>query len=202
MGMHNSEMINEYCALSPVLRPLLFSIKEWAKPLGLNTPSGGLGVSVSFSSYALALMTIAFLQVRPLMLYSLLVLIRRSPGAGASFRTCRTVCRRWSRRTVRHWCGHGSRIADGMCDLTGVRLHPRSPTPMCRRCYTTGSGAQSARIVRGLSDLSTGIGKHFHMTRKPRRSATEACSSVRRRFSRRCPRERCVYSLVCALIAG
>lgn len=82
MGMHNSEMINEYCALSPVLRPLLFSIKEWAKPLGLNTPSGGLGVSVSFSSYALALMTIAFLQVRPLMLYSLLVLIRRSPGAG------------------------------------------------------------------------------------------------------------------------
>ena len=75
LGIHNSEMINEYCALSPVLRPLLFSIKEWAKPLGLNTPSGGLGISVSFSSYALALMTIAFLQVRQLVPYFLLVLI-------------------------------------------------------------------------------------------------------------------------------
>ncbi len=119
--------------------------------------------------------------------------------SGASFRTCRTVCRRWSRRTVRHWCGHGSRIADGMCDLTGVRLHPRSPTPMCRRCYTTGSGALSARIVCCLSDLSTGIGKHFHMTRKPRRSATEACSSVRRRFSRRVStRKVCLFTRLCS----
>ncbi|KJA17193.1 hypothetical protein HYPSUDRAFT_46650 [Hypholoma sublateritium FD-334 SS-4] len=64
LGIFNSDMIKEYCALSPVLRPLLFRIKEWAKPLGMNMPTGALGVPASFSSYALTLMTIAFLQER------------------------------------------------------------------------------------------------------------------------------------------
>lgn len=47
----------------PILRPLLYEVKEWAKPLGLNSPSGVKGMSMSFSSYAFALMTIGFLQV-------------------------------------------------------------------------------------------------------------------------------------------
>ncbi|KAF8191370.1 hypothetical protein BJ912DRAFT_964118 [Pholiota molesta] len=61
LGIVNSDMIKEYCDNSSVLRPLLFSIKEWAKPRQLNSPSG-VGVPASFSSYAFALMTITFLQ--------------------------------------------------------------------------------------------------------------------------------------------
>jgi DNA polymerase sigma len=38
-------------------------IKRWAKSHGLNDPSGQ-GGPVTFSSYALALMVIGFLQVR------------------------------------------------------------------------------------------------------------------------------------------
>jgi len=62
LGLINSSMIKEYCDVHPHLRPLLYSIKNWAKPLGLNSPSPVVGHSVSFSSYALALMTISFLQ--------------------------------------------------------------------------------------------------------------------------------------------
>jgi hypothetical protein len=42
---------------------MLKFIKGWAKPLGLNSPTVK-GGPVTFSSYALALMTIGFLQVR------------------------------------------------------------------------------------------------------------------------------------------
>ena len=63
LGIANSDLIKHYCDISPVLRPILFSIKEWAKPLQLNCPSTPY-VTVSFSSYAFALMTIGFLQVR------------------------------------------------------------------------------------------------------------------------------------------
>lgn len=45
----------------PILRPLLHIIKRWAKPLGLNSPSTAEGST--FSSYALTLMTIGWLQV-------------------------------------------------------------------------------------------------------------------------------------------
>lgn len=62
LGLINSTMIKEYCDAHPFLRPLLYRIKEWAKPLSLNSPSPPRG-PVSFSSYALALMTISFLQV-------------------------------------------------------------------------------------------------------------------------------------------
>lgn len=62
LGIVNSDMIKEFCDNSTVLRPLLFSIKEWAKPRGLNSPSVDRE-SPSFSSYAFALMTITFLQV-------------------------------------------------------------------------------------------------------------------------------------------
>ena len=63
LSIANSDLIKCYCDISPVLRPMLFSIKEWAKPLRLNCPSTP-HVTVSFSSYAFALMTIGFLQVR------------------------------------------------------------------------------------------------------------------------------------------
>lgn len=62
LGLINSRMLKIYCDMSPVLRPMLFAVKAWAKPLGLNNPSG-MGPR-TFSSYALALMTIGFLQVR------------------------------------------------------------------------------------------------------------------------------------------
>ncbi|KIM43655.1 hypothetical protein M413DRAFT_443561 [Hebeloma cylindrosporum] len=63
LGIANSDLIKHYCDISPVLRPMLFSIKEWAKPLQLNSPSTPR-VSASFSSYAFALMTIGFLQAQ------------------------------------------------------------------------------------------------------------------------------------------
>ena len=62
LGVFNTLLISRYCELAPVLRPLLVALKHWAKPLGLNNPSGR-GAAASFSSYALTLMTIAFLQV-------------------------------------------------------------------------------------------------------------------------------------------
>ncbi|KAF9473471.1 Nucleotidyltransferase [Pholiota conissans] len=61
LGIVNSDMIKEYCNNSNVLRSLLFRIKEWAKPLRLNSPSTD-GKPPSFSSYAFAMMTITFLQ--------------------------------------------------------------------------------------------------------------------------------------------
>lgn len=64
LGLLNSDLIKRYCELGPLLRPMLGFIKYWAKPLGLNEPSK-LGEQVTFSSYALALMTIGFLQVFP-----------------------------------------------------------------------------------------------------------------------------------------
>jgi hypothetical protein len=41
---------------------MMVFIKRWAKPLGLNSPSRK-GAPVTFSSYALMLMTIGLLQV-------------------------------------------------------------------------------------------------------------------------------------------
>ncbi|KAF8154671.1 hypothetical protein B0H34DRAFT_532452 [Crassisporium funariophilum] len=61
LGIINSDMIKRYCDISPVLRPMLFSIKNWAKPLHLNDPSPQ-NRAASFSSYAFALMTIGYLQ--------------------------------------------------------------------------------------------------------------------------------------------
>lgn len=139
LGILNSDMIKEYCALSPMLRPLLFRIKEWAKPLGLNMPTGALGVPASFSSYALALMTIAFLQVRTRTLF--FVFSYTYTRNGVFCQICSTICRHWSRRIVRHWCGHGSRTKDGMRDLAGISSRAGSPTWMSRRCCATGSGA-------------------------------------------------------------
>ncbi len=62
LGLHNTNMIAHYCELFRPLPILLLAIKKWAKSLGLNNPSGR-GGSASFSSYALAIMTIGYLQV-------------------------------------------------------------------------------------------------------------------------------------------
>lgn len=63
LGLRNTYLIKAYCDLLPILRPFLFAIKLWAKPLGLNTPSGAGPGGASFSSYALTLMTIGLFQV-------------------------------------------------------------------------------------------------------------------------------------------
>ncbi|KAJ7905035.1 hypothetical protein B0H13DRAFT_1620245 [Mycena leptocephala] len=68
LGVHNSDLIKHYCQLNPVLRTMIQYIKMWAKPLGLNRPSPTQrGASVTFSSYALVMMTIGFLQHRGLL---------------------------------------------------------------------------------------------------------------------------------------
>ncbi|KAJ7267496.1 hypothetical protein C8J57DRAFT_1327862 [Mycena rebaudengoi] len=68
LGLMNSDLIKRYCQLSPALVQMLVYIKKWAKPLGHNFPSSTKkGVPVTFSSYALVLMTIGFLQHRALL---------------------------------------------------------------------------------------------------------------------------------------
>ena len=63
LGLHNSMLIATYCQLNVYLRPLIVFIKQWAKSHGLNNPSGGPGLQATFSSYALSMMTIGYLQV-------------------------------------------------------------------------------------------------------------------------------------------
>ncbi|KLO18255.1 hypothetical protein SCHPADRAFT_126698 [Schizopora paradoxa] len=61
LGLFNTQLIAHYCELFHPLPTLLLAIKKWAKSLGLNNPSGR-GGSTSFSSYALTVMTIGYLQ--------------------------------------------------------------------------------------------------------------------------------------------
>ncbi|KAI0247404.1 hypothetical protein BJV78DRAFT_1246095 [Lactifluus subvellereus] len=67
LGSINTSLIRHYCDILPVLRPLLLAIKRWARPLGYNNPAGALGMPITFSSYALAIMTIGLLQTRGLL---------------------------------------------------------------------------------------------------------------------------------------
>lgn len=62
LGVINSELLRAYCDISPILRPMIKAIKRWAKPLGLNNPSGQGGGGMTFNSYTLTVMTVAFLQ--------------------------------------------------------------------------------------------------------------------------------------------
>ncbi|KAJ7040791.1 hypothetical protein C8F04DRAFT_919301, partial [Mycena alexandri] len=69
LGLLNSDLIKRYCELNPLLITMIQYIKLWAKPLGLNSPgrkAKGQGV-VTFSSYALTMMTIGFMQHRGLL---------------------------------------------------------------------------------------------------------------------------------------
>jgi DNA polymerase sigma len=62
LGLWNTQLISRYCDLAPdLVRPMIMAIKRWAKSHGMNDPSGQYG-PVTFSSYALVLMVIGFLQ--------------------------------------------------------------------------------------------------------------------------------------------
>lgn len=65
LGVINSDLLKQYCDISPRLRPMIRALKRWAKPLQLNNPSGrGRGSGgTTFSSYTLAVMTVAHFQV-------------------------------------------------------------------------------------------------------------------------------------------
>jgi len=62
LGLWNTQLISQYCDLVPdLVRPMIMAIKQWAKSHCMNDPSGRLGPA-TFSSYALVLMVIGFLQ--------------------------------------------------------------------------------------------------------------------------------------------
>lgn len=63
LGLINTALLQAYCDLWAPLRLMIFFVKTWAKSWALNDPSGANGPA-SFSSYCLALMCVAYLQVR------------------------------------------------------------------------------------------------------------------------------------------
>lgn len=69
-------MLSRYCELSPLLRQMVMFIKAWAKGLDLNNPAvrpQNKSTPVSFSSYALVLMTISLLQVSGIYRYHIAI---------------------------------------------------------------------------------------------------------------------------------
>ncbi|KAH9923497.1 uncharacterized protein B0H18DRAFT_1014812, partial [Fomitopsis serialis] len=64
LGVVNTLLIRQYSMLSPLVRPMIYVIKYWARNRELNDSSA---VPATPSSYAYALMTIAFLQMRSLL---------------------------------------------------------------------------------------------------------------------------------------
>ncbi|QRV78148.1 PAP associated domain containing 4 [Ceratobasidium sp. AG-Ba] len=63
LGLRNTELLAHYCNLYHPLRPMIFFLKRWARSYGLNDPGAQTGPP-GFSSYCLALMTVAYLQTR------------------------------------------------------------------------------------------------------------------------------------------
>ncbi|TIA68393.1 hypothetical protein E3P91_04094 [Wallemia ichthyophaga] len=61
-GIRNSLLIKAYLDLSPIARPVVLAVKNWAKLRGLNDSAGQYGPT-TLSSYTLILMVISFLQV-------------------------------------------------------------------------------------------------------------------------------------------
>ncbi|KAF8317675.1 hypothetical protein DL93DRAFT_2165525 [Clavulina sp. PMI_390] len=61
LALNNTLLIKRYSELAPVLIPLLYFVKLWAKAHGLNSPALG-GRDRSFSSYCYALMAVGYLQ--------------------------------------------------------------------------------------------------------------------------------------------
>lgn len=62
-GEANSRMILAYCRLAPLtLRPLIHTVKTWAKSRNLNDSAGAQG-SPTLSSYCWTLMCIAYMQI-------------------------------------------------------------------------------------------------------------------------------------------
>lgn len=69
LGLWNTQLISQYCNLVPdLVRPMIMAVKRWAKSHGMNDPSGQLG-PITFSSYALVLMIIGFLQASISVIY-------------------------------------------------------------------------------------------------------------------------------------
>ncbi|KAG9076200.1 hypothetical protein FRC06_009641, partial [Ceratobasidium sp. 370] len=66
LGLRNTELLAHYCNLYQPLRPMIFFLKRWARSYGLNDPSAQTGPP-GFSSYCLALMTVAYLQTRQIL---------------------------------------------------------------------------------------------------------------------------------------
>lgn len=64
VGVVNTQLLKAYCDMHPFVRPIIAVVKAWAKSLGLNNPAGQGGRAITFNSYALALMTVGFFQVR------------------------------------------------------------------------------------------------------------------------------------------
>ncbi|KAF8331316.1 uncharacterized protein EI90DRAFT_3057506 [Cantharellus anzutake] len=61
LGLYNTVLIGSYCQIYPMLRRLIFFIKQWAKSHALSDPSGAHGPK-SMSSYCYTLMIISWLQ--------------------------------------------------------------------------------------------------------------------------------------------
>jgi DNA polymerase sigma len=57
LGYFNTQMISKYMELSPVLRPLVYFLKYWAKSHNLDF----------LTSYCYTIMTVGFLQVSALL---------------------------------------------------------------------------------------------------------------------------------------
>ncbi|KIJ60754.1 hypothetical protein HYDPIDRAFT_31971 [Hydnomerulius pinastri MD-312] len=98
LGLINSYMIQTYCDLLPGLRSVIAAIKLWAGPLGLNAPGQVRGRPVTFSTYALTLMTLGWLQSRGLapFLQDNLEALTGRPGE--------TLWLRTSKKTIRTEC--------------------------------------------------------------------------------------------------
>ncbi|GAA5880903.1 hypothetical protein JCM16303_005168 [Sporobolomyces ruberrimus] len=62
LGVYNSRLLNSYCNIHPLVRPLSVFVKFWASQRGLNNPSGDRDGIVTFSSYTLILLVISYLQ--------------------------------------------------------------------------------------------------------------------------------------------
>ncbi|KAI0826647.1 hypothetical protein BC628DRAFT_1320066 [Trametes gibbosa] len=61
LGVYNTALLRQYCLRAPSLARFLRLVKVWARSVGLNSPSVR-GHPPSFSSYAITLMTIAWMQ--------------------------------------------------------------------------------------------------------------------------------------------
>lgn len=65
LGVFNTALLRQYCLRAPSLARYLRTVKLWVKSVDLNNPSGEIDKGPrSFSSYAITLMTVAYLQVR------------------------------------------------------------------------------------------------------------------------------------------
>ncbi|KIK93108.1 hypothetical protein PAXRUDRAFT_829328 [Paxillus rubicundulus Ve08.2h10] len=151
LGIINSYMLRAYCDLLPGLRSVIAAIKLWARPLGFNSPGREHKRSPTLSTYALALMTLGWLQSRglaPNLQDGLEVLtqqpvgtswIRPSPGSKKTKRVaCDVRFRTATAEEVRppldlratmldwfHFWGHEYEFKDAMVDIKEGGIHPR-----------------------------------------------------------------------------